>query len=539
MRKYISLFIITVLLISAFFGIGGTALAAGENVTVSLDKDSVTASDGDTVNLTATINTDTDLQDYQVKCITNGQEYGEGGTLIPADHGTISIALSITSGMLDSNVEFQVQYKTASSTDWENGGTDTLIVNKKELSVKINASATANHTMAEPDDVIKFTFKIENQGEATLENIIITAPELNDGNALNAPFSLEAGSTAKEVTYDHTVKTALTVNPKVTFSANGETQPAFTTNSVEIELESPDVKPVLTVDNSSPDPGEEVTFTLTITNDGNVSYTDMKVTLNGEKMDFPTSKLNKGDSPSQTYKMSFDANEEVQFTITLVNYKGLTKSVHSNTINILLPVDSGELQQDIGLVIKVDRQELTSAGTVTFSGYASNDSEYELSDITVTESSIGEIYSASEMAANTKQSFSKTVNIDETTTYNFTLTAKDRNGLQYTVDYDPITVTILSSEVTPSDISDDAAQITQELEQSKGKSDPLLVWIIIAGVLIVLIIGVGVALIVLWRKGKSPTRPSAPRPRGVSKGKSSFKGKKVSKNRGYKDRNNF
>jgi hypothetical protein len=309
-------------------------------------------------------------------------------------------------------------------------------------------------------------------------------------------------------------------------------------------MEDRNVHITLTASNPNPQPGEEVTLTLTITNDGNIPYTDLKVTYNGQAMDFPATKLVKGDNYSQEYKMSFDKSETVQFTVTMKDQKNAQKRLNPSC-NIQLPVDTAALSQNVLLDLESDRSELTSAGTINFSGRVSNNSDNTISEVKVTEPTLGEVFSISEMEPGTYQSIEKTADINETTTYNFTLTFKDRNGQTYTVNEDPIAVTIQSLEPSPTDPSEGAAQVT--LEPSGAKSDPLLVWFIIAGVLLVLIIGVGVTIIVLWRRGKSPSRVSAarsavPRPSGPKPRTPSYKsgghGKPV-KGRGFRDRNNF
>ena len=48
------------------------------------------------------------------------------------------------------------------------------------------------------------------------------------------------------------------------------------------------MKTELTVSNNKPAAGEEVTFTLKLVNGGNVPYSDIKVTVNGEEKDYPS-----------------------------------------------------------------------------------------------------------------------------------------------------------------------------------------------------------------------------------------------------------
>jgi hypothetical protein len=271
-------------------------------------------------------------------------------------------------------------------------------------------------------------------------------------------------------------------------------------------------------------------------------YTDLKVTRGGEAMKFPTTTLNPGEAPSQEYKMTFDKSETVQFVITLKDQAKEQRTVNAS-LNVQLPIDPNALTSSVLLSLEPDRTELTSAGTVTFSGRVTNNSDSTITEVKVTEPTLGEVFSVSEMEPSTNQSIDKTVDINGTTTYNFTLSFKDRNGQPYTINLDPVTVSIQSLEPSPTDVTSGAATVT--LEPADKQSDPLLVWFIVAGVLLVLIIGVGVTIIVLWRKGKSSSRVSAarsasPRPSGP-KSRTPYKSSaKPTKGRGgFRDRNNF
>ena len=131
----------------------------------------------------------------------------------------------------------------------------------------------------------------------------------------------------------------------------------------------------------NPDPDEEVTFTLTLKNEGTVPYTHLSVTYGGEDMGFASTKLNPGEEKSHSYTMSFTTSTEVQFYITLRDHEGEDVSISSNTISILLPVDPDVLQSSVQLTMSPDVSQLSSPGTITFTGLISNDSEYILSDV--------------------------------------------------------------------------------------------------------------------------------------------------------------
>ena len=523
-------------MLTVFFGMGGVVQATGD-VTISVDTTVDELTTGGSVSFSADIYNGTDeiLTGYSVN---SGEQKlkGSGDPLAPGDATTLSFNMDVTDAMLGQPITFTVKYTTDTILEATAGGSDSVTIAKKELVTDLRATCTVDQKIVNAGDVITFTYNLENLGETTLSNILLKASELSSDTLNKDPLTLEPGKST-EFTYDHTVKKVTTINPYIEYAADGVAQAKKTLDAIELTSEERKVEPVLTVDNKNPEAGEAVTFTLTISNLGTVPYTNMSVTYGAQDMGFVTSKLNPGDVKSDTYEMTFTTSTEVRFYVTLRDHEGETVSVGSNTISIELPVDSDALEQKLDLVITPDVSQLTAAGTVNFTGYIANNSEYILSDISVTEPTLGTIPGVSDtMEAGDRRNLTFSADISETTTYNFLLTVHDRNGDEYTVAIDPITITIAGAVVeTPG--YDDAANVEGEeltLEPNSGGVGKLGIFAILAIVLVVLILGVGVTLLVLWKKGKKPQKRSAI---PVKKGVPAMKKTKGPKN--YRDRNNF
>lgn len=536
MKKHISLFLIATMILSVFMGFGSVALADGEDLDVRSSVSEL--AEGGSVDFTATINPGVSgLTDYKIVCGSTVCYDSDGAPLAPGEPKEVTFTMEVTNEMLGKKIKFTL------TSDGSEVASDSVTIAKKELSVKMGASYTAQDLVPK-GGTSKFVFKIENQGEAPLENIVVTAPELNDGQPLNAPFTLPAtGDTDHEFSYKHTVTAEVTVHPVVKYSVGGVEQEPISLKATEITFEERHVEPVLTVDNKTPNAGEDVTLTLTITNEGNVSYTDMEITMKGEEKEFPSSRLKPGDEKSETYTMSFTTSEEVYFTITLKDHTGNTVSVDSNHINIELPVDPEKLESKLKLTMNVDRPQLTSAGRVNFTGFISNGSEYTLSDVSLDEKNKGNVLAVSSIGPGGRQDIDWGVDINETTTYEFVLTLKDRDGKTYTVNAEPVTVTIASvgPVETPSETPADVPGPQLTLAPKGGGIGTLGLWGIIAIVLVVLIIGVGIAMVVLWKKGQAPRKTTAAKMAATKKrpaaGRRPAKRKTTPKN--YRDRNNF
>jgi len=545
-KRFITILISALMLVS-MFAFGTTALAAGESLDVSTSVTELL--EGGTVDFSAVITGgDTPLTGYAI--VAGGTEcFSTDATLAAGESVELSFSYNVTTEMLGTPIEFAFVSGGATLA------TDTITIAKKELIVKLAVSQKTSTNLADIGSVVTFSFAIENQGEAVIDNIIVKAPELNEGKALKEAFSLSP-TQAHTVTFKHTMTGGITVNPTVTYSSGGVDQDPYILEPLTVNEAKRKVIPELTVDNANPQPGEEVTFTLTITNEGTVPYRHMKISLNSEEMDFPTSRLDPGDSPSEEYTMSFTTSTDVQFSISLEDHYGEIKNINSNAVSIQLPVDPEGLQAKVGFSMEVDRPQLTSAGTINFTGFVSNASEYALNNVSIDEPTIGNVALFPSLAAGGKENISWTADINETTTYQFTLTVQDREGREYIISAEPIEVTVHATAEPTQDITEDAAEITSEplvadtpgsveKDPSEGASDELGALFIVLIVLVGLIIAVGIALLVLWKKGKPRGKTSAAKMAAAKKKPAARKKsaprkktpKKTSKN--YKDRNNF
>ncbi len=526
MKKHISLILVLTLLFTALFSFGSVAFAS--SFTVTPQTTSMAA--GGNVTFTYVVYNDSGST-------FNGQiMYGSTPvadvSVANGENREGNFTMNVSDAMLGQTLTFTL-----------NGMQATAKVDKKVLSTKLAGTAYTPYALYGEGDTVKFEFRLENQGESTLENIVVSAPELNGGKALGSPISLAPGEN-KAVKFSYTMAKDTTVNPVVNYSVGGAAQPAFKMDPVTLTLTKRDVKPVLSASNMKPAPGEEVEFTLTLTNGGNVPYKDIKVLVNGEAKDFPST-LDASGTQTGKFKMTFQTTTEVSCSISLKDHTGAIKNINSNSVTIDLPVDSTTVDSKLNFTMSVDRPQLTSAGTINFSGMITNGTDYELTNVKVTEATLGDVYTADTLAAGSTATVPYTVDINSTTTYNFVLTATDKDGNTYTKNAEPVTVTIQTATATATPGFDDAADVTETALTPDGNlgAGSIGTLGIIAIILVVLIIGVGVTLVVLWKKGQGPKSPSSPG-RGPStpvrkRPVQSSARRRPAPPKSYRDRNNF
>ena len=504
LRKYISAFLVLTLALTALLiGLPGAAKADG--VVFSITPNPTEMSSGGDVKFSFSITngTSAELTDCAIYYGSNKVSNDIGN--IPAGNpASGEFTMPVSTEMLNQTLTFSLMYGGSQQA------TASTTVKKKELSVKLDVGVKADKTIADAGDTVTFTFKLENNGEADITGIAVK--DTTGGKTLKDKIDLGPGKDYS-FTYKATMTTGdITVTPKITYKANGADQTPITKDPITVKLSVRDVKMSVSVDNPSPEAGEEVTFTLNLTNDGNMSYSKLKVSLAGESVDFPSSTLKPGDTYTQTYKRSYETSTDVIFSVTMVDQNGEQRPL-DKTVSITLPVDASAVSDKLKLIMNVDRPQLTSAGTVNFTGYISNATDYDFINLQVNEAGLGNVFSTSALAASGQENIEYTADINATTTYNFVLTATDQDGNSYTINAEPITVTVQSVTPTPTNF-DEAANVTEEPDADTGGSfNASKFFLILAIVLVVLILGVGAALFVLWKKGKTPGgRPSGGRP---------------------------
>ena len=130
-------------------------------------------------------------------------------------------------------------------------------------------------------------------------------------------------------------------------------------------------------------------------------------------------------------------------------------------------------------MVAADAYTLTEAGEVNFQITITNNSDVLLSDVKVSEDTLGEIGSVSSMGKDSKI-FDKTAEVDQTTEYVFKVTATQEDGTPVTAVTDPLTITV------------------------EGSGGPGLGFLgVLLIIIVIAIVAVGVTLFLMHRKHKS------------------------------------
>ena len=214
----------------------------------------------------------------------------EGVTLAKAEFANVQPGATVTATATYTITEADIlagQFKNTATVKYsgettEYSADDTVTTEdmKPELTVAKTSDKTQN---VKTGDVITYTVKVTNSG-----NVTITALELKDSLVASAKLKVTelAPGESDEITYTYTVTEADIVAGKIENAATVTgTDPKGETvkNDSSVTVKAADIDTTLTVTKTSDKDGQQValgetiTYTITVKNDGNVTFYNVKV----------------------------------------------------------------------------------------------------------------------------------------------------------------------------------------------------------------------------------------------------------------------
>jgi uncharacterized repeat protein (TIGR01451 family) len=271
--------------------------AAGLNIqksgTLNLGTNGI-ANPGDIITYTFTV-TNTGNVTLTSVIVTDTEVTGispASATLAPGASTTFTAIHTLTQA--DINAASVVDTATATGTppsgpNVTDTSTDTVNVPQRpSISIVKNGSLNLGQDgIANPGDVISYTFTVTNTGNVTLTSVIVTDTEVTGISPVSVPTLAPAAGTT--FTANHTLTQADINTGSVVNTATATGTPPFFPNVTDTSTDTVNVPqlPSLSVTkagslnlgaNGIADPGDTITYTITVTNTGNVTLTGVSAT---------------------------------------------------------------------------------------------------------------------------------------------------------------------------------------------------------------------------------------------------------------------
>jgi hypothetical protein len=444
-------------------------------------------------------------------------DFGDGGAvnLGLGEFKTWTGTWHVTQKQLEAGrITFTVKYPVP------NGESDIAYKNKSAVrSITFNGAAPGlevsrviSPQMAQKDQKITITYELKNTGNVTLTNIKVAENKSISSKAQTVD-SL-AASESKQVTFEVTMGSKnLTSSATITYKASGTNQSEKkTVEEATITLGEAKLKATLASSATGVNINETVKLTLTLTNEGNISYSNLKVTdpVLGEV--FSNQELAAGATKSLEKEITMLASGEYAFTVLATDNTGNEVSVTTDKVTVNAVDPNKKLVLTVNAT--ADKLEVYSQpALVRFEISVTNASESEAKDVILRHGNTT-LYTFTSIKAGETKTITRDTSISMAGKFQFTAACKDLLGNAVTFDSNPVSISYSVPTPEPTTVPQRTPQplITEPVPKSAGLPPAFAtaknVSLILFGLFLVLLGGGLVLLMVAFSKRIAQRRQS-------------------------------
>ncbi|MBQ9196966.1 MAG: hypothetical protein IJ157_06945 [Clostridia bacterium] len=407
---------------------------------LSVDPASLTQPGPVTVSLRVGNNTDADLTEPVSMQDPDGQivtAFGDGGQALikQGEFITAQQIYNVTQAQLnDGKLTYTLSYNEVD----ENGEVvvQTLAKSAAIAYTGTNVDLTVNRTI-DPEVVrsgktVNVQYELYNAGNVEIKNIRVRENSSVSGSAQTVA-ALAPGE-RKTIQFTATMgSSAMTSAGRVTYTA-GEQTNTISLPEVEIPRANPGLElgDFLSADKTAITNGETVTLTMSIKNNGNITYSNISVNDETYGELFTNLTLGPGETLTREKQFTLDTTTAFKYTVTLPDNTGTTNTVTSNEVKVSVYDPSQVLV--LTLVADSDTQTISSApADVAFTLTVTNNSAFEAQNIRLSHGATA-IYTVEKLAPTESVTITRNFSVSQAGKFRFTATAKD--ALDNTVSFD-------------------------------------------------------------------------------------------------------
>jgi len=481
-KRSLCMLMAVIMLAVAMVFVPATGLAAAD-VKVSVTPSATELESAGEVTLDIKItNAGSEITDAVLK--VNGSAAATVGTVAAGANASQSVKFNVSDSELGKDIPVTVEYICEGSAG--TAAASFKVSKKSEAgNVSIKSTSAVDKKVVPYETDVNFTFVITNTGNVKLEKCVLKAKTLKGGKQITDTFSLEPGA-KKTVTYTGNIIKSIVVEPTLSYVAGGKAG-THKLDKLEITMSNATLDVQLTASSIESDGVAPTVFTLAVKNSGDSTIKNISaIGYNGDSIPLTMTTLKAGESTSGTQEVVITGNAEVVVNVTGTTDTDETVSFASNTIAVTYvpaPEETPEPTPSLSpadyllLTAETDTPSLEKKGMAVIKIKLINSSELTYGPLTLTEKTLGEIDTIDSLPPGEINTEIE-VEVEESTSYVFTVTGKDANGNDVTVTAAPLLIKL----------------------PAKNNSLGGLIWVIIA--IVVLIIATAVVLIILLIKDK-------------------------------------
>lgn len=431
-KVYLSILVVMTLLVSCACALAQEASMAGLSFTMEADPATMTAPGKTKVTVRlansgqADITTPMALYDGDNKPVTS---FFDGGTLSVLKVGetkTWSGEYTVTKAQLEAGkVIFTLKSSVVDSAG--NVAQVNLPAEAKLTYIGEKVDLTINRTVspevARKDQTVTVQYELVNAG-----NVKLTDIKLREHASISSKTeiikAIEPGSSAS-IKFEKKAGTGdLQSHPNLTYKKEGSKEMfRATLDTLIIPAAKPNLKLNLSADSTSVNIGDKVMLTLTMQNDGNVSYSG--VTVKDKKLGevFTNVDIPAKQTVTRTQEVTMLETTNYQFELGLKDNTGKEQTEKTNE----LKVSAYDPAKMIRLTVELsaDRESiLTLPGEVYFTTVVTNNSDFEVKNIKLLHGS-NRVYTIAALAPGKSTTLTREYSLSQAGKYQFAAEAVD------------------------------------------------------------------------------------------------------------------
>ena len=506
MKKLVSVILAIAIILTLCMTLGGVASAAGVSIKATVSPASLASA--------GTVKLSVDVSNTSGVTISNVQlHYPASGDTVSLDNmasgdtqSYTNPEWSVSDDMIGNEMVFELTFTTEDGSE-KSVSTQPFTITRKESVVDVSGNASASTDTIKAGDKVKFTFVLQNNGNVKITDCALKAPPIKNGAQIGDTFSLSAGQ-KRTLEWSVVLNESTDVKPSFTYKVNGETK-TLKLDTISVKADGEEKKAAMTVsatsDNTTVKSGEKVKFVIDVKNNGSSDLKNLKVVdQNGNSVTMDSKTLAAdGESAEGTLEATITKDGSYTFTATATDSDGNEVRATSQAVQVKVdaeasPTASVDINNVIRLEAEISAVELAKAGPVEIGFTIKNLSGEELTNVIISEATLGEIANIPAMTE-AEQSVPYTLQAQETASYTFKLQATLPDGTTVETSLPSQTITV-----------------------KQGTAGGMMNLLVLMIIIICAIIGVAIALGVMVHKNKKA---------GGKKGK-----QRKEQERGYEER---
>ena len=491
-RKYAAL-LLSILAVMLLFALPASA-AESISFSLSVEPASLTEPGPVTVSVRVANTGDADLTEPVSLQDPDGQivtAFGDGGQALikQGEYVTAQQTYNVTREQLsDGKLTYTLSYNQVD----ENGNVvvQTLAKSAEIAYTGTHVDLTVNRTIdpevVRRDKTVNVQYELYNAGNVEIKNIRVRENSSVSGTSQTIA-SLAPGE-RKTIQFTATMGGSdMTSAGRVTYTAGEDTQ-TISLPEVTIPRANPGLElgDILSADQTAITNGETVTLTLTIKNNGNITYSNITVTDAKYGELFTNLTLGAGETLVKEKQFTLSESTAFKYTITLPDNTGTTSTVTSNEVKVSV-YDPAQVLM-LNLMAEADTPTIASSpADVAFTLTLTNNSSFEAKNVQLKHGST-EIYTVESLKPGETTSITRMFTVSQAGKFRFTASAKD--PLDNTVSFDsneivltyaaPVITATLAPIVTPAPLVTVTAAPIEVLEPATVQTNQLLRYAAIA-----------------------------------------------------------